>query len=144
MMKNASICFLFIVALVFSGLLYAQEKEPQVYVITTWERLYPEGSSQAEFDSLGIFYRENVVEKNEFILGEQVMWHYYGNNSSDFVVIQEFKSLADIEKANNRNQELMKEAIPDNEKRQEFWAAFGKYFGQHSDEIYQGEITVRK
>lgn len=143
-MRNLSICFLLTVALAFSGMLYAQEENPHIFVMTTWESLNPEGGSQAEFDSLGIFYRENVVEKNEFILGEQVMWHYYGNNSSDFVVIHEYKNWADIEKANNRNQELMKEAIPDNEKRQEFWKVFGKYFGNHSDEIYQGEITVRK
>ena len=140
-MRNISICFLFTVALVFSGMLYAQEEEPHKFVMTTWERLYPEGSSQAEFDSLGIFYRENVVEKNEFILGEQVMWHYYGNNSSDFVVIHEFKNWADIDKSGNRNGELIKEAIPDNEKRQKFWKEFNKYFGKHSDEIYKGRIS---
>jgi hypothetical protein len=138
-MRNLSICFLLIVALAFSGTLYAQEENPHVFVITTWERLFPEGSSQAEFDSLGAFWYENVVKKNEFIVNQKTMSHLYGSNSFDFVVINEYKGWADIEKADNLSGELMKEAIPDKEKRQEFWAAFGKYFGKHSDEIYQEE-----
>jgi hypothetical protein len=138
MMKNASIGFLITVALAFSGMLYAQEEEPHVYTIVTWESLDPEGGSNAERDSLGAIRIENVVNKNEFILNQSVMTHMYGSNSSDFVVITEYKSFADIEKATKRNGELFREFMPDSEKRAEFWKAFGAYFGKHSDEIYQG------
>jgi len=100
-MRNLSICFLLIVALAFSGTLYAQEENPHLFVITTWERLFPEGSSQAEFDSLGAFWYENVVKKNEFIVNQKTMSHLYGSNSFDFVVINEYKGWADIEKADN-------------------------------------------
>ena len=137
-MRNASIGFLLTVALAFSGMLYAQEEEPHVYTVVTFELLSPEDGSDAEYDSLGTFWTENVVNKNEFIVNQILMSHLWGSNSSDFVIISEFKNFADIEKAQKRNSELIAEAIPDKEERAGFWKAFSKYFGNHSDEIYQG------
>jgi hypothetical protein len=139
MVKNLSICFLVTVVFAFSGMLYAQEEEPHVYTIVTWEALDPEGGSNAERDSLATIWVENAVNKNEFILNQTVMTHLYGSNSSDYLVITEYKSFADIEKAPSRNFELFREYMPDSEKRAEFWKAFGAYFGKHSDEIYQGQ-----
>lgn len=46
-MRNASIVFLLTVALAFSGMLYAQEEEPHVFNVTTWESVNPEGGSIA-------------------------------------------------------------------------------------------------
>ena len=137
-MRNASIGFLLTVALAFSGMLYAQEEEAHVYTVVTFELLNPEDGSDAEYDSLGTFWTENVVKKNEFIVNQILMSHLWGSNSSDFVIINEFKNFADIEKAQKRNSELIVEAIPDKEERAEFWKTFSKYFGNHSDEIYQG------
>jgi len=137
-MRNTSLCFLLTVALAFSGMLYAQEEEPHVFTVVTLELLNPEDGSDAEFDSLGVFWTENVIKKNEFIVGQKVMSHLWGSNSSDFVVITEYKNFADIEKAQSRNFELIEEAIPDKEERGKFNKAFLKYYGNHSDEIYQG------
>ncbi len=137
-MKKAFIVFLLAVALAFSGMLYAQEEGPHVFTIVTWQALSPEGGSNAERDSLAAIWVENTVNKNEFIVNQTVMTHMYGSNSSDYLVIAEYKSFADIEKAQNRNFELIEEFIPDNEKRAEFFKAFLSYFGHHSDEIYQG------
>jgi len=136
-MRNVSLCFLLTVALAFSGMLYAQDEEPHVYTVVTFELLSPEDGSDAEFDSLGAFWYENAIKKNEFIVSEITMSHLWGNNSSDFVIITEHKNFADIEKAQNRNFELIAEAIPDKEERGKFNKAFIKYFGKHSDEIYQ-------
>jgi len=138
-MKKAFIVFLLAVALGFSGMLYAQEEEPHVFTIVTWQALSPEGGSNAERDSLAAIWVENTVNKNEFILNQTLMTHMYGSNSSDFLVITEYKNFADIEKAQNRNFELIEEFMPDNEKRAAFWKAFSSYFGEHSDEIYQGQ-----
>ena len=137
-MKKASIGFLLTVALAFSGMLYAQEEAPHVFTIVTWETLSPEDGSDAERDSLVAIWVENATKKNEFIVNEITMSHMWGSNSSDFLVITEHKNFADIEKAQNRNLELIEEFIPDNEKRAEFLKAFFSYFGHHSDEIYQG------
>jgi len=67
------------------------------------------------------------------------MTHMYGSNSSDYVIINEYKSFGDIEKAQSRNGELMREFMPDDEARAEYFSAVFKYFGNHSDEIYQGQ-----
>ena len=142
-MRNTSICFLLTVALAFSGMLYAQKENPNVFVLVTWEYLSPEDGSYAEFDSLAALWAENVTKNNEFIVSETTMSHMWGNNSADFVVLTEVKNFDDVQKAANRNFELVDEAWPDKEERQRYFDAYSKYFGNHSDEIYQGKITVR-
>ena len=137
-MRNASIGFLLTVALAFSGMLYAQEEEPHVFTVVTWESVNPEGGSIAERDSLTAIWTENVVKKNEFIVKQTIMTHMWGSNSSDYVIITEHKSFTDIEKASNRNTELFREFMPDDEERAENFEVVFKYFGNHSDEIYQG------
>jgi hypothetical protein len=139
MMKNASIGFLLTVALAFSGMLYAQEEAPHVFEITTWEAINPEGGSNAERDSLMAIWTENAINKNEFIVNQIIMTHLYGANSSDYVIITEYKSFADLEKAANRNVELFREFMPDDKERGEYSKAIFSYFGNHSDEIYQGQ-----
>ena len=137
-MRNTSICFVLMVALAFSGILYAQEEEPHVYAVVTFELLSPEDGSDAEYDSLGAFWTVNAVKKNEFIVNQILMSHMWGSNSSDFVVITEYKTFADIEKGQNLNFDLIEEAIPDKEERDKYYKEFFKYLGNHSDEIYQG------
>ncbi len=136
-MKKAFIVFLLVVALGFSGMLYAQEEAPHIFNVVTWESVNPEGGSSAERDSLIAIWTENAVNKNEFIINQIVMTHLYGANSSDYVVITEHKSLADMEKAASRNGELFIEFMPDDEARAKFNVETFKYFGGHSDEIYQ-------
>ena len=142
-MKNLSVCFLLTVVLVLSGVLYAQEEEPHVFVVVTFELLSPEDGSSAEFDSLSALWAENIIKKNEFIVSEITMSHLWGSNSDDFVIITEVRNFADVEKSENRNFELAEEGWPDKDKRNEFFDAYVKYFGKHSDEIYQGKISVR-
>lgn len=142
-MRNVSICFLSSVIFVLSSLLYAQEKESHVFIVVTWELLNPEGGSNAEFDSLATLWAKNVTKNNEYIVSETTMSHLWGSNSSDFVVITEVKTFADVEKSQSRNFELIEEAWPDKEKRKEYFDAYSKYFGSHSDEIYQEQISVR-
>ena len=138
-MKKAFIVFLLAVALGFSGMLYAQEEAPHIFEVTTWEAVNPEGGSDAERDSLMAMWIENAINKNEFIVNQTIMTHLYGSNSSDYVVITEHKSFSDMEKAQSRNIELFREFMPDDEARAEFFSAVFKYFGSHSDEIYQGQ-----
>ena len=137
-MKKAFIVFLLAVALAFSGMLYAQEEEPHVFTVVTWELLSPEDGSDAEYDSLGAFWTENAVKKNEFIVNQILMSHMWGSNSSDYVIITEHKNFGDIEKTQSRNLELFKEFMPDDKERAEYFDAIFKYFGSHSDEIFQG------
>ena len=138
-MKKAFIVFLLAVALGFSGMLYAQDEAPHIFNVVTWESVNPEGGSSAERDSLLTIFRENGVNKNEFIVNQTIMTHLYGSNSSDYVVMSEHKSISDMEKAQSRNLELFREFMPDDKERAEFFDAIFSYFGSHSDEIYQGQ-----
>ena len=142
-MRNLSICFLLTVVLAFSGLLYAQEEEPHVFTVVTFELLIPEDGSRVDFDSLSGLWTDNISKKNEFIVSEITMSHLWGNNSNDYFVITEFRSFADIEKAQNRDFELLKEGWPDKEERQQYFNTLTKYFRSHSDEIYQEETSIR-
>ena len=127
----------FFFVLVSSTIMFAQKEEPHVITVVTIELLDPEDGSNAEFDSLNAIWVENAVKKNEFIVNSFAMSHLWGSNSSDFVVVTEYKNFADIEKAPSRNFELMREAIPDDEERAKYYKESSKYFGNHSDEIFQ-------
>lgn len=136
-MRTISICFLLTTVFLLSGMLYAQDEKPHIFTVTTFELLSPKGGSNAEFDSLAALWTENITNKNEFIVSELLMTHLWGSNALDFVVINEFKNFADIEKASDRSTELLREAWPDEKERREYFRAYSKYFGNHSDEIYQ-------
>jgi len=123
----------------------AQDEDPHVYTVTTTEFNFPDGGSNAEWDSLNTLYMENVINKNEYIISQMALRHMWGNNSQDLVFISEYKSFADIEKAQDRNTELFREAWPTSEERRAYNRAVNKYFGnRHSDEIYQEDPNQRK
>lgn len=135
---------LFIFLLFASCLAVAQDEDPHVFTATTSQILNPEGGTFAEFDSLNAVYMENVVNKNEFILSQITLRHLWGNNSQDYVTITEYASFGDIEKANDRSTELFRAAWTTSDERRTYNRAIGKYFGTHSDEIYQEDAVNRK
>jgi len=122
----------------------AQDEDPHVFTVTALQLLNPEGGTFAEFDSLNTIYMENVINKNEFILSQRSLQHLWGSNSQDYVYITEYARFGDIEKGNDRNTELFREAWITTEERRAYNQAIGKYFGTHSDEIYQEDAVNRK
>ncbi len=88
---------------------------------------------------------ENVINKNEYVVSQRVLRHMWGNNSLDIVYITEYHSFTDIEKGQNRGNELFNEAWATEEERDAFNDARFSYFGdRHSDEIYQELSEQRK
>ncbi len=129
----------------FSSQVNAQDEDPHVYTVTTLEFSFPDGGSSAEWDSLNTLYMENVINKNEYIISQRALRHMWGHNSEDLVYITEYKSFTDIEKGQERNTELFREAWATSEERQAYNDAANKYFGNHhSDEIYQEVSNQRK
>jgi len=128
-----------------SSQLLAQDEDPHVFTVTTTEFIFPDGGSMAEWDSLNTLYMNNVVNKNEHIISQKALRHLWGSNSLDLVYITEYKSFADIEKAQSRNGELFRESWSTLEERRAFNGTLNKYFGnRHSDEIYQEVSNQRK
>lgn len=129
----------------FSSIIFAQDESSHVFTVSTFEFSLPDEGSAAEFDSLNTLYMNNVINKNEYIISRRALRHMWGHNSLDLVYITEYNSFDDLEKGQDRNTELFREAWTTSEERQAFNSTIFSYFGgRHSDEIYQEDNNQRK
>ena len=125
------VCFMML-----SSVGFAQEDEGHIYVVTTWKTVIPEGGSADERDNLLMEVIE-AQKSNKKLLSSMHLRHHMGSDSRDWVVITEYKNMADIEEARKINQKLNKKKWKDDDKRAEFFRKLGKYFPKHSDETYR-------
>ena len=147
-MKNLKSFLSFLLILfcaAWSNSTLAQEAQGNVFVMTNFERAFPEKGSARELDSLSTLYMDKVYGSgNEFVVSHKAVRHWWGHNNRDFVAIIEVKSWDDVTKAFERSNELFEKAWPTKEARDEFNKAYNKYFtGKHSDEIYR-EVVFNK
>jgi hypothetical protein len=139
-----SVLFLLVFFISMSSSVFAQPAEGNVYVITNFERAYPDDGSMRELDSLTTLYIDKTFgADNQYVESCKLVRHWWGHNSTDFIQITEVKNWDDITKANQRSNELFEAAWPTKESRDAFNKAYNKYFtGKHSDEIYR-EVVAR-
>jgi hypothetical protein len=98
---------------------------------------YPEDGSQEEFKTLRMEAVEKIINKNELIKAYYPNGHAWGADRTEFVEAFYFESMADIEKSQERADELAKVAWPDENARKARGKKMGKYFtGVHGDYIY--------
>ncbi len=147
-MKKVNI-FLFLLVLVSclstNDSLFAQEAQGNVFIMTNFERAFPQEGSARELDSLSTLFMNKVYgSDNEFVVSHKAVRHWWGHNNRDFVQIIEVKSWDDVTKAYEKSNELFEKAWSTKEARKEFNKAYNKYFtGKHSDEIYR-EVVFNK
>jgi hypothetical protein len=111
--------------------------ETHVYYFQVSHLAFPEDSEPGEIQKLRKEYLENVIYKNEYILGYYPMRHLYGADSRDFVEVFVVKTFGDVEKALDEMGKLSKEHWPDDDERKEFYTKYNKYFtGWHADYLY--------
>jgi len=116
----------------------AQEVRGNVFVVTNFERAFPENVSDNELDSLAQIFMDNNYKNNEYVVSYKAIRHFWGHDNKDFIQIVEVKSWEDVIKASEKATELFEKAMPDKADRDKFNKAFNKYFsGKHSDEIYR-------
>ena len=131
----------FVVALAIASLYcmtsFAQTNPPHLFHVNT-QYMVPglDDAGRAERDAMLKEYGEKVTKKNQYILHQWVMVHYYSEDSREFVTIHEYATWADIDKANERSDELEKAAWPDEQKRNAFTKKMSSYFSSHKDAIY--------
>jgi hypothetical protein len=114
-----------------------EKDESLVYYFQVSHLAFPEDSEPGEIQTLRKEYLENVIYKNDYILGYYPMRHLYGADSRDFVEVFVVKSFGDVEKALDEMGKLSKEHWPDDAKRKEFYTKYNKYFtGWHADYLY--------
>jgi len=139
-----SVLFLFIVFLSLNGTLVAQEAQGNVFIMTNFERAFPDNGSARELDSLATLYMDKVYGDNEYVVSYKAVRHWWGHDNRDFIQIVEVKSWDDVTKANARADELFMKAWSTKADRDKFNKAYNKYFtGKHSDEIYR-EVVFGK
>lgn len=146
-MKKFYLLSLALIAMALSSSLsgYAQDKpQKHFYTVTTWKFTIPEDGSNAELDSLMKVWHDMVVVKNEKVVSEKVLRHYWGHDMRDWVFVTEYASWADIEAAGDMQGKLVEAAWPDKADRKKFFKAFNKYAVTHSDEIYQDQPDLAK
>ena len=120
-----------------SGALIAQER-PTFLTVTTvhWNMEY-ENFSMDEWKAVEKEYFDKVTSKNEFIVSSLVLMHYFTADNSEIKFVTGYSSWENIEKAQERSNELANQAWPDEKARDAFFKKQSAYYSDmHSDEIY--------
>jgi len=131
---------LFLLALFISmnSPVLAQAAQENVFVMTNFERAFPENGSARELDSLTQVMNEASYKNNEYVVSYKVLRHWWGHDNRDFIQIIEVKNWDDVDKASEKSNELFMKSMPNKADREKFNKAYNKYFtGKHSDEIYR-------
>lgn len=119
--------------------LQTPSKNPMiVYVRKSQMSLNGQGKGLKEFN-------EKVTLKNPYIKAYYPHRHLWGSDSRDFLEAFFYDSLADLEKSNDKQTELIKAAWPKEEDRKAFMTQMNKAFtGIHGDYLYHNEPTLSK
>ena len=89
-------------------------------------------------------YQDKVTMKNEFILHSWTMQHLFSEDSHEYVIINEYGSWSDIDKAATRDAELELKAWPNQKQRMALLKKIDSYFTGHKDAVYSGIPNLTK
>lgn len=127
----------------FSPILYAQEdsteaKKPTVMVVTKVHWVLDQTDfSQEDWLATEKEYFDKVTSKNEYIMATNFLTHYFTADNTEAIWVNIYASWEDVKKANDRTNELINEAWPDEAASDAFFKKQNSYYTtQHSDEIY--------
>lgn len=142
-MKTKMFAKLLILSIVISfstGNLMAQDESARpAYIAVTkmhWN-MELEDFDMAEWKATEQEFLEKVTKKNEYIMGSSFHMHKYTPDNSELMYVRVYKSWEDIEKAQDRDGELIMEAWPNKDTREAFLKKQENYYSmEHSDEIY--------
>ena len=123
----------------------AQAPSNHIFHINTWYMIPGQDSIvKAERDAILKEYHNKVTMKNEFVLHTSSMTHFFTDDSREYVVVTEYASLGDIEKAFDRDSELERQAWPDAKQRMDFMKKMNGYFSYHKDAIFHSIPSLSK
>ena len=72
-----SILFLLALFITMNGSVFAQKAEGNVFIMTNFERAFPENGS-AELDSLTKVLMDNSYKDNEYVVSYKTVRHWWG------------------------------------------------------------------
>jgi hypothetical protein len=112
--------------------------EPKFLTVTTihWSMNVPDFKMD-NWKALEKEYFDKVTSKNEYIESSMVLLHYFTADNTELKIVNSYSSWENIEKAEDRSNELAKAAWPDETQRRAFFKKESAYYtDMHSDEIY--------
>jgi hypothetical protein len=101
-----------------------------IYVNATLE------NRNINLDSLLRIYKHYLLDPNQYYSNSKIVSHWYGHDSRELLIISELKSWADIEKAESRQEEIIRQLPPSMDEGGKLWFSF-LFPEHHSDEIYR-------
>ncbi len=120
--------------------MFAQDEanRPKYLSVTTMHwNMDKEDFSMDAWKALQKEYLQKVTSKNEYITSSSFYTHLFTPDNSEVLSVQTYPSWEAINKAAQRNEELAKQAWPDENARNAFFKKLDDYFSvKHSDEIY--------
>lgn len=138
-MKTMKSIFLVVIfGLLMSNIGFAQEEKSYLITVTKlhWN-MELENFSNEEWMATEKEYLDKVVKKNEFIIGQEFLVHHFTEDNTEILLVTTYENWSAIEKAGDRDDELVKAAWPDEKARKAFFEKKSKFYAHHhSDEIY--------
>ncbi|MEP3838119.1 MAG: hypothetical protein ABJM36_10745 [Algibacter sp.] len=122
-----------------NGAKYMAEKatKDMVLYVRKSHFAFPEDGTMEEFNKLRMEANAAVVQKNQYVKAYYPNVHAWGSDKTEFLEAYYLDSLGDLEKMFDRDDELLKEAFPENEANILKEKAWAKYFtGVHGDYLY--------
>lgn len=121
--------------LLSSALTFAQNDARYIVVTRAHFNLHSKVTVD-EWKALEKEYFDKVTAKNDLIVGSNVLVHFYTADNSEVLFATTYRTWDDIDKADAKNNELVKAAWPDEAKRKEAAEKRNScYTIEHSDEI---------
>ncbi len=139
-MKTIKIFFLvaFLGTLLLSTKTSAQDDKSYLITVTKlhWN-MDLQNFSMDEWKAIEKEYLDKVVKKNDFILGQEVLLHNFTEDNTEILLVTTYDNWGAIEKARDKEDELIEAAWPNEKARKAYFEKRGAYYDHHhSDEIY--------
>lgn len=114
------------------------EPKQRLLTVTTMHRNMDDKSLTMDgWKAIEKEYFNKVIMKNDLILGYEILTHYFTADNTELLLVKVYDSWEAIEKASNKEDELIKAAWPDEKARTAFFDKRQRYYApNHSDEIY--------
>lgn len=127
-----------LVLLLTGNSVLAQEEKSNLVTVTKWHwNLDYKDFSDTEWRAVEKEYLDKVTKKNPFVIGQEVLLHSFTEDNTEILVVTIYENWDAIEKAGEKEDELVKAAWPDEKARKAFFDKRNLYYdGHHSDEIY--------
>jgi hypothetical protein len=136
MRKLSFTLFILPVFFFLSSSSFAQADALNVIHLQTWKlNTIPMGDDATAFAEM-LQRQTDAVSGDSRLLSFRVVRHNWGADSRDMVMIAEFKNKEDLFSFYDDLNAMLEKAFS-KEQMEKDNALFGKYAGQHSDEIYQ-------